>query len=233
MVPVNYFIVQEFLGFLFLLINFSRFQFLIVIVKLGVSPFHFWFFRFLKDLKGLVFIWLITLQKIPFLSLMVYLGSHKIFLLTLGVVLCFLQIFLIAEVLFIIFISSTESFNWILILILVDYYRGFKLVIFYLIFMRVLIIFFSDADRDNVDWSLILILINIPLIIVFYLKVYVLRYFVFFGGFYILFLLILIFISLLSLSFILFNISINLIVLIRKHNNLFFLIFFQIIFGIF
>lgn len=38
---INYFIIQESLGLLFLLINYNIIQFFIVLIKIGVAPLHF------------------------------------------------------------------------------------------------------------------------------------------------------------------------------------------------
>lgn len=49
---LNYFVIQEFLGLVFLLLNFYLVQFVILIIKVGIAPFHFWVFSVVNSLSG-------------------------------------------------------------------------------------------------------------------------------------------------------------------------------------
>ena len=48
----NYFVLQESLGLLFLLLFFGFFPFLIIIIKVGVAPLHFWVFKVINGMLG-------------------------------------------------------------------------------------------------------------------------------------------------------------------------------------
>uniref|UniRef100_A0A0K0EU18 NADH-ubiquinone oxidoreductase chain 2 (projected from Caenorhabditis elegans ortholog nduo-2) n=1 Tax=Strongyloides venezuelensis TaxID=75913 RepID=A0A0K0EU18_STRVS len=52
---VNYFIIQEILGFTFLLVSVSWVQLVILLIKVGVAPFHFWVFSVTNGLRGIIF----------------------------------------------------------------------------------------------------------------------------------------------------------------------------------
>lgn len=48
----NYFVIQESLGLLFLMFSFGLFQLLILMLKIGMAPFHFWVFRVTNSVFG-------------------------------------------------------------------------------------------------------------------------------------------------------------------------------------
>lgn len=49
---LNYFVIQESLGLFFLVFRVRILQFLVVMIKVGVAPLHFWLFRVTNDLLG-------------------------------------------------------------------------------------------------------------------------------------------------------------------------------------
>jgi len=51
-VIVNYFVIQERLGLMFLIMNFLLVQFMIVMTKIGLAPFHYWIFVIVNGLEG-------------------------------------------------------------------------------------------------------------------------------------------------------------------------------------
>lgn len=51
---LNYFIIQEFIGLLFLVFSGFIFQFLILIVKVGVSPLHFWIYSVVGSINNYI-----------------------------------------------------------------------------------------------------------------------------------------------------------------------------------
>ena len=113
---VGYFLIQEVCGLLFLIITYDFFQLFLVFIKTGVSPFHFWIFSVLNDCVGFNLLWFLTFQKIPYLLTIIYLFVLVfIFVLFLGILFCFIQIFIIKNFKNIIIINSTDSFSCVLL----------------------------------------------------------------------------------------------------------------------
>ena len=109
---LNYFLLQEFLGFLFL-IFFSMFiQYIILIIKVGISPFHFWVVSVFLNLDNYMLIWFLTFQKLPFVPVLLLLFKFIIFfLILLGIIFCYFQLINIKNYKTMLVLSSTESFN--------------------------------------------------------------------------------------------------------------------------
>lgn len=109
---VSYFIIQEFLGLIFLLLNYRVFQFFILVFKVGMAPFHFWIFSVLSSSRGYVVLWFLTFQKLPFIPVLLYfLNSRYFYFLIIGIFFCYFQIFITKSYKSMLIISSTESFN--------------------------------------------------------------------------------------------------------------------------
>lgn len=53
---LNYFIIQEFLGLIFLFFGIFIFQLFILLIKVGASPFHFWVYSIVYSLDGYILI---------------------------------------------------------------------------------------------------------------------------------------------------------------------------------
>src|SRR3954466_7445450 len=105
-VLVNYFIIQEVVGLLFLFFNFLLAQLVILFIKVGVAPLHFWLFRVLLGVYDLNFLWFLTFQKLPFVFVIYQLGvSLLFFLLFFGLLFCYFQIFLLKRFKFLVIIS--------------------------------------------------------------------------------------------------------------------------------
>lgn len=109
---LNYFVIQEVLGFLFLVFIRTILQLIVLIIKIGISPFHFWIFTVLRKVDNYLLLWFLTIQKLPFLPVLLYLFNLKFMLILLfGVILCYLQLYSMKNFKFMVTISSTESFN--------------------------------------------------------------------------------------------------------------------------
>lgn len=142
---LNYFIVQEFLGFCFILLNFPLLQFFILLFKIGIAPFHFWIFSVLNNMSGFPFVWFLTFQKLPFIPVVFhYFFDSFFFVLFFGIIVCYLQIFFLKSYKLILAISATESFSWLCIMLFFSFFSGFVFVLVYLIF------FFFVLDYSNV-----------------------------------------------------------------------------------
>lgn len=220
---LNYFILQEFLGLIFIFFSNSVFQILIIYLKLGVRPFHFWVFSILNGFSLSLFFWFITFQKLVFLGILVNLNKNLVFFLFLGIFFCFIQILFFYDFIKIFIIVLTESLNWILIFLSLNFFDRFLVFFYYLVFLRILIK--NNLKKSNVNWILIFFLLNLPLSFNFFVKIFILSNLNYFYLFFF-FLLLFILIRFLGLVKILINLNLK-IKLQRVLGNGFYLIFFQ------
>lgn len=227
----NYFIIQETLGLFFLLLSYSFFQFIFVILKIGVAPLHFWIFNVLNNISGINLIWFLTFQKIPFLIILSYIFSIIFLLLILfGVIICYYQIFSLKNYKNIILVSSTESFNWVILGFFLSFFNVLFLF-FYYIFNIIIILFkYNMLDNMFLDWEVILTFINLPFRVNFFVKIFSLREILKVTNIIPLFLLFLIFLSSLSIIYLLVNLSVKDIMIKTNNYNLFFILFSTTIF---
>lgn len=198
---LNYFLVQEFIGLIFLVFTGSFLQFLVLILKIGIAPFHFWVFSVVSSLKGYLLIWFLTFQKIPFVPVLVYLFSFFwLFLVLFGLFTCYLQIFVLKNLNFLYLISSTESFNWIFVGLFFGIW-GFTLLFFYYFFNIVFLITFVSNfySQSFLNLETFLVFLNLPLTVSFFIKVFILSISLIIYDFYFLILLVIIFFSSIAL----------------------------------
>lgn len=206
----NYFIIQESLGLLFLIFSRSFLQFFILLIKIGVAPLHFWIFNVTNNIINYSLIWFLTFQKLPFLLILLQMFVlRRFFILVLGLLICYLQLFIIKNYKNILIISSTESFNWIILGLFFSFINSFYLFFYYFILMVLIINKFSKFRNNFVNWETILIFLNIPFRVSFFVKIFSLREILKFERIFVLLLLFLIFLSVLSFSFWLVNIRIK------------------------
>lgn len=203
---LNYFFLQEFLGFIFLIFFITFFQYIILIIKVGISPFHFWITSVFLSLDNFILIWFLTFQKIPFLPVLLFLFKYLLFfLIILGIFFCYVQIINLKNYKVLIALSSTESFNWLIIGLLIGVW-GFFFIIFYYIFRIVILLNYQIlTNYINYYLEFFLVFLNIPLSFSFFLKIFILGLAVNSFGFLILFLLVIMVFS--SLRFILWFVS--------------------------
>lgn len=197
---VGYFLIQEICGLLFLIITYDFFQLLLVFIKTGVSPFHFWIFSVLSDCMGFNLLWFLIFQKIPYLLTIIYLFVLVfIFVLFLGILFCFIQIFIIKNFKNIIIINSTESFSWVLLSLVFTFFEFFQLFSYYVLIFFILLPYINFSFL-SFRWELVLFILNIPLSLNFFVKFLSLS-FISFLNFYFLLLLFLIFLSIVGFSY--------------------------------
>lgn len=206
----NYFIIQESLGLLFLVFSFGFFQFFIVIIKIGVAPLHFWVFNVINNVFGFNLIWFLTFQKLPFLVILlqIFFLISSIFLM-LGLLICYLQIFLLKGYKNLIIISSTESFNWIIIGVFFSFLNSLFLFFYYFILISYLISKYNKFDLNFVNWETVLVFLNLPFSVTFFVKIFSLSEILKFETIFIIVLLFLMFLSVLSFGFWLINIRVK------------------------
>lgn len=207
---INYFVIQESLGLLFLLINFGLFQFFIILIKIGVAPLHFWIFRVTNNIFSYNLVWFLTFQKLPFLLILVQIFWLKgLFLLFVGLIVCYLQIFSIKNYKNLLVLSSTESFNWIIIGVFISLINSIYLFIYYIVLMVIIINKFRKSEFNWLNWETILVFLNIPFRVTFFVKIFSLREVFKFNTLLILVILIIIFLSALTFSYWLINIRVK------------------------
>ena len=199
----NYFVIQESLGLLFLMFSYGYLQLLIVMFKIGIAPFHFWIFRVTNRVFGFNLMWFLTFQKLPFLLIFLQIITRGvIYLLIFGLLLCLFQILLIKTYKNLLILSSTESFNWITLGFLISFLNVFFIFIYYFLLILIVIPKFEFFNVNNfVGWETMLIFINLPFSVNFFVKIFSLREILKVQRFNFLFLLFIMFFSVLSLSF--------------------------------
>lgn len=208
---INYFIIQESLGLMFLLLTFYYIQLIILIIKIGVAPLHFWIFRVTNNVNGINLMWFLTFQKLPFFFVLLQiLINYILMFLLMGVLLCIIQMLVTKSFKNLIILSSTESFNWILIRWIFMFVNSIYVFLYYLIFMLYLINNYrKNEKRKYFSWETVLVFINLPLTVNFFVKIYALINVVLNINIYIIILLFFIFITILSMSFWIINLSVK------------------------
>ena len=142
-----------------------------------------------------------TFQKLPFIPVLLLLFHYFfLFLIFIGLVFCYLQIYNIKNFKLIIVLSSTESFNWILLGLLFGVFGFLFIVLFYFINIIFFIVFFNSNNFSFLNLETVLVFLNIPIGVVFFVKIFILYLGFLVFDYFIFFILFLIFLS--SLSFI-------------------------------
>nr|YP_009162835.1 NADH dehydrogenase subunit 2 [Gnathostoma spinigerum]AKM22100.1 NADH dehydrogenase subunit 2 [Gnathostoma spinigerum] len=170
---INYFIIQETLGLFFLVFNFSFFQSLIVMMKVGVAPLHFWVFSVTNGLSSYMIMWFLTFQKMPFFPVLIQVFDWMLIVfLVFGIIFCFVQLFLMKGYKNMMIISSTESLNWILLMVFFSMFDVVFLFVYYFFFMMFLMPYFSKKEGLFFNWEMILVFMNVPLTVNFFIKIF-------------------------------------------------------------
>lgn len=209
----NYFVIQESLGLLFLLCRGGLLQFFIILLKIGVAPLHFWIFNVTNNIFNYGLMWFLTFQKLPFLTILLQIfWLRSVYILLFGLLICYVQIFVIKSYKNLLIISSTESFNWIVLGVFFSMFNTFYLFIYYFVLIVLLISKFSKTRGYNfINWETTLVFLNIPFRVSFFVKIFSLREIFKYDRFFTLFLLFTIFLSVLAFRFWLIN--------LRMKNN--------------
>nr|YP_009312578.1 NADH dehydrogenase subunit 2 [Contracaecum ogmorhini sensu lato South Africa]AOV63340.1 NADH dehydrogenase subunit 2 [Contracaecum ogmorhini sensu lato South Africa] len=221
----NYFVIQESLGLFFLVFNFFLIQFFIVMLKIGVAPFHFWVFSVTSSVYNWLLMWFLTFQKLPFLPVLVQLFSFKVlFLFLFGILVCYFQLFLIKSYKNMLIISSTESFNWVVLTCFLSIVNVLYLFFYYVLLMVFLMPSFSLKDYSFVGWETVLVFLNIPFSVSFFIKIFSLSELLKLESLWFLFLSFLMFLSMLCFSFWLINMSTKDFFFMKGHMEFFYFI---------
>nr|YP_009050537.1 NADH dehydrogenase subunit 2 [Parafilaroides normani]AIG23805.1 NADH dehydrogenase subunit 2 [Parafilaroides normani] len=226
----NYFVLQESLGLLFLLLFFGFFPSLLLMIKLGASPFHFWVIKVVGNMYGFNLVWFLTLHKLPFLMVMLqlfFLGL--VFFLLLGLVFCLLQMFVLKTFKSLLVVSSIESFNWILLGLVVSFFNVFFMFFYYVMLMVVLMYSLDllSSLSYSYSWELMLVFMNVPFSLGFFVKIFLLMEFLKDFSFFVVLILFMMFLSVLSFSFWLVFLSSKSFNFFKYNSVYFFLVFFD------
>nr|YP_001795386.1 NADH dehydrogenase subunit 2 [Toxocara malaysiensis]CAL80799.1 NADH dehydrogenase subunit 2 [Toxocara malaysiensis] len=223
---LNYFVIQESLGLFFLVFNAFLLQFFIVMMKIGVAPLHFWVFSVTGSLYDWLLMWFLTFQKLPFLPVLVQIYDFKvIFLLFLGIFVCYLQLFVLKSYKNMMVISSTESFNWVILTCFLSVINVVYLFFYYLCLMFMLMPSFVVKDYGFVNWETVFVFLNVPFSVSFFIKIFSLGELFKLDGIFVLFLLFAMFLSMLCFSLWLVNMSTKTVwVLSDNIKNVFFFV---------
>nr|APX55561.1 NADH dehydrogenase subunit 2 [Ascaris suum]APX55572.1 NADH dehydrogenase subunit 2 [Ascaris suum]APX55584.1 NADH dehydrogenase subunit 2 [Ascaris lumbricoides]WAS08384.1 NADH dehydrogenase subunit 2 [Ascaris lumbricoides] len=231
---LNYFVIQESLGLFFLVFNVFLLQFFIVMMKVGVAPFHFWVFSVTGSLYDWLLMWFLTFQKLPFLPVLVQLFDFKVFFIFLfGICVCYFQLFVLKGYKSMMVISSTESFNWVVLTCFLSVVNVIYLFFYYVVLMVFLMPNFNVKDFNFVNWEVLLVFLNVPFSVSFFIKIFVLSEVFKLDGLFLLFLLLMMFLSMLCFSLWLVNMSVkNMKMLGDNFKVLFFLVFPMMVFSV-
>nr|YP_003434139.1 NADH dehydrogenase subunit 2 [Chabertia ovina]ACX85221.1 NADH dehydrogenase subunit 2 [Chabertia ovina] len=219
----NYFVMQESLGLLFLMFSFGYIQLLIVMFKIGMAPFHFWIFSVMNGVFGFNLMWFLTFQKLPFLLIFLQLMVGQLFyLLMIGLLFCLFQMLLMKMYKNLLILSSTESFNWIVLGLMFSFLNVMFVFMYYLVLMIMVIPKFEFFNVNNfVGWETMLIFMNLPFSVNFFVKIFSLSEVLKVYGFNFLFLLFMMFFSVLSLSFWMINLSGKFFMIFKYNKSIF------------
>nr|AEO72444.1 NADH dehydrogenase subunit 2 [Toxocara canis] len=205
---LNYFVIQESLGLFFLVFNTFLLQFFVVMMKIGVAPLHFWVFSVTNSLGDWLLMWFLTFQKLPFLPVLVQLYDFKVvFLFLFGIFVCYLQLFVLKSYKNMMVISSTESFNWVVLTCFLSVVNVLYLFFYYLCLMVMLMPSFVVKDLSFVNWETVFVFLNVPFSVSFFIKIFSLSELFKLDGVFVLFLLFVMFLSMLCFSLWLVNMS--------------------------
>nr|YP_008994651.1 NADH dehydrogenase subunit 2 [Protostrongylus rufescens]AGW80391.1 NADH dehydrogenase subunit 2 [Protostrongylus rufescens] len=224
----NYFVLQESLGLLFLLLFFSFFPGLLIMFKVGMAPFHFWVFKVVNNMVDFSLVWFLTVHKLPYLLVFIQLLFFSlVFFMILGILMSLLQMFTMKLFKNLLVLSSIESFNWVVIGLIISVFNVLVLF-FYYFFLMVMLIFklsFVNSVNLSYSWELVLAFMNMPFMVGFFIKIFSLMETLKVMGFYMLVLMFMLFLSTLSISFWLIMLSSDLLKF-NKYN--YFLVMFMI-----
>nr|BAV82781.1 NADH dehydrogenase subunit 2 [Onchocerca flexuosa] len=187
---INYYVIQEVCGYYFLVFDNWKLQFLLLMLKSGSSPFHFWLFSVLGNLNKWFILWFLTLQKLPYFVVLVnFCGDFFFLFLFFGMIFCYFQFFLLRNYCDLLVVGSTESFNWLLLLSIFSFNEVFVLFFFYYFVMFFVISYVYNGFLNFLSLEMLMVFFNVPLSITFFLKVFLLFGTGYFVGFYYFFLL--------------------------------------------
>lgn len=169
---IIYYVVQEFCGLIFLLIWGTKLTGLVLILKTGVAPLHFWVFPFLAPLNNWTLVWFLTLQKLPYTyPLILVLTTNLIYLLVFGLLIMYSQMLIIKETKFLLVLRSMERYRWGLISRLRESSSVYLYLVIYLVSFFLIFNIRFNLTRRITRYEVTFWVIGFPFGLPFYLKV--------------------------------------------------------------
>ncbi len=170
---LNYFIVQELGGILFLILRISTLSVWFIFLKVGVSPLHFWVFSVVSSLKDWILVWFNSIQKLPYLSPLFLLFFYSsLITLLIGSLIILHQLILVKRFYLILTLSSIESFNTLLIYSQEDSFSSLIIIIIYW-FLNWFILSFNSLNSSLLTVEIVLWMIRFPLGLSFIFKFFI------------------------------------------------------------
>nr|YP_003875466.1 NADH dehydrogenase subunit 2 [Chandlerella quiscali]ADL39024.1 NADH dehydrogenase subunit 2 [Chandlerella quiscali] len=172
---INYYVVQEICGYYFLIFDKWKLQFLILLMKSGSAPFHFWLFSVVSGLKKWFILWFLVLQKLPYFPVLInFCNDFFFWFLVFGMFFCYFHFFFLRNCIDMIVISSTESFMWLLIFSIFFSNEVLFFFVFYYLIMFLIIPYVFNMSMNFLSLEMIFIFFNVPMSITFFLKIFLL-----------------------------------------------------------
>jgi len=166
-VSITYFIIQELLNYLFLLSNNLVLSRILLRTKIGLRPVYTWVLLVIKDLSKIELTWLLTISKAPTGILIIKLISSVIFtFLIFGLIITSFMMLLVADSKRLIMLRSRSTTTLPILFVVKSYYL---LMVYFLLFYWL----FSERrwERMAISSLLILVLMSLPILPIFLLKI--------------------------------------------------------------
>jgi hypothetical protein len=170
---IIYFILQEILRIIFIIryLYIERYSNLVLIFILGAPPMHLWVPTLINALNNWLLIWFLTLQKFPtIICLNFIINQSSLLLLIWGIILCIIQILTQKDSKILIFLLSTETTGWIILINYLSIHNILIIFSYYSLFLIYFIPNFLLINKNNRNAEFILRIINIPFRINFLIK---------------------------------------------------------------
>jgi len=166
-ISITYFMIQELLNYLFLLSNNLILSSIFLRTKMGLSPFYAWVILIIKDLSKMELTWLLTVSKAPTGVLLVKLMSSIIFtLLVSGLVITSFMMLLVSDRKGLIMLRRSSTTTMPILFLVKSYYL---LLVYFLLFYWL----FSERGWERIATTrlLVLVLMSLPILPIFLLKI--------------------------------------------------------------
>jgi hypothetical protein len=166
-ISITYFMIQELLNYLFLLSSSSILSSILLRTKMGLRPVYVWVMLIIKDLSKMELTWLLTVSKAPTGVLLIKLISSTIFtFLVFGLVVTSFIMLLVSDRKGLIMLRSRSTTTMPILFVVKFYYL---LLVYFLLFYWL----FSERawERVAVSRLLVLVLISLPILPIFLLKI--------------------------------------------------------------
>ncbi len=181
---IKYFLLQRICSILFILnwLIYKNIFFIIIIlfIKIGLPPFHYWVIDLLKFSSWKIFFYLITIQKLGLYFILSYFIINKIIIILIilmSIVLRLFIIFIINNIINIIIFSSFIHNRWLLRRLFIRKKLFLIYFILYVFFINILYkilinynLLIISQSIDSIKWWVVWILMGLPPFSLFLIK---------------------------------------------------------------